>query len=66
MARVVGIERGTITVELADKSSLRLEPGDPMLARLDLAYALNMHMAQGLTTDRAITVMSSSERQLSN
>lgn len=66
VARVVGAERGGVTVELADKSSVRLEPGDRMLARLDLAYALNKHMAQGVTTDRAITVMSSSERQLSN
>src|SRR3546814_4503840 len=40
--------------------------GDPMLSRLDLAYSLNMHMAQGITTDRAIGVMSSFERFLSN
>jgi hypothetical protein len=33
---------------------------------LDLAYALNMHMAQGITTDKAITVMDSHERNLSN
>ncbi|NWP47874.1 hypothetical protein GY986_25865, partial [Escherichia coli] len=39
---------------------------DPMLSRLDLAYALNMHMAQGITTDKAITVMDSHERNLSN
>ena len=37
-----------------------------MLSRLDLAYSLNMHMAQGITTDKAITVMSSHERHLSN
>jgi hypothetical protein len=37
-----------------------------MLSRLDLAYSLNMHMAQGITTDKAITVMSSQERNLSN
>src|SRR3546814_5749494 len=40
--------------------------GDPMLARLVLAYSLNMHMAQGITTDRAIGGMSSFERFLSN
>jgi hypothetical protein len=34
----------------------RLEQGDPMLRRLDLAYALNAHMAQGLTSDRGIAV----------
>jgi hypothetical protein len=39
---------------------------DPMLRRLDLAYALNAHMAQGLTSDRGIAVMDSRERNLSN
>jgi hypothetical protein len=42
-----------------------MDRGDPMRARLDLAYAQH-DMAQGVTTDRAITVMSSEERQLSN
>ena len=37
-----------------------------MLKRLDLAYALNAHMAQGLTSDRGIAVMDSRERNLSN
>jgi hypothetical protein len=37
-----------------------------MLERLDLAYALNAHMAQGLTSDRGIAVMDSRERNLSN
>ena len=37
-----------------------------MLQRLDLAYALNAHMAQGLTSDRGIAVMDSRERNLSN
>ena len=43
-----------------------LKPDDPMLKRLDLAYALNAHMAQGLTSDRGIAVMDSRERNLSN
>lgn len=43
-----------------------LERGDPMLRRLDLAYALNAHMAQGLTSDRGIAVMDSRERNLAN
>lgn len=37
-----------------------------MLKRIDLAYALNAHMAQGLTSDRGIAVMDSRERNLSN
>ena len=38
-----------VRVELADKRQLVLAPGDPMLRRLDLGYALNAHMAQGMT-----------------
>lgn len=37
-----------------------------MLARLGLAYAINMHQAQGMTADRGIGVMHSAERQLSS
>ena len=43
-----------------------LKRDDPMLERLDLAYALNAHMAQGLTSDRGIAVMDSRERNLAN
>ncbi|AMK26131.1 MobF family relaxase [Sphingobium sp. TKS] len=66
IARVVGVEAGGITVETADRGRLTLGADDPMLSRLDLAYALNMHMAQGVTTDKAIIVMSAQERNLSN
>ena len=55
-------------VGLVTSSGVRheLERGDPMLRRLDLAYALNAHMAQGLTSDRGIAVMDSRERNLAN
>lgn len=66
LARVATVESGAIVVETADRQQLRLAEGDPMLSRLDLAYSLNMHMAQGITTDKAITVMSSHERHLSS
>lgn len=62
LARVVGVDVDGVKVETADKALLTLGLGDPMLSRLDLAYSLNMHMAQGITTDKAITVMSSHER----
>lgn len=57
-----------IKVGLVTSSGVRheLERGDPMLRRLDLAYALNAHMAQGLTSDRGIAVMDSRERNLAN
>lgn len=66
LARVVGVDADGVKVETADKALVTLGLGDPMLSRLDLAYSLNMHMAQGITTDKAITVMSSYERNLSN
>ena len=66
LARVLTIDASGVTVETAGKERLTLDLGDPMLSRLDLAYSLNMHMAQGITTNKAITVMSSQERNLSN
>ncbi len=66
LARVVSVSGKGITVEAADKSLHELKNGDPMLERLGLAYALNMHMAQGITADKGIAVMSSTESNLSN
>lgn len=66
LGRVLTIDSKGITIEAADKSIVRLAQDDPMLRRLDLAYTLNMHMAQGVTTDKAIIVMGSGERFLAN
>ncbi len=65
-ATVTGIQNGAVSVRLASGDTLTLGAADPMLARLDLAYALNMHQAQGVTADRAIEVLLSYERNLSN
>ena len=48
LARVLAVDAGGVTVETAGKERLTLDLGDPMLSRLDLAYSLNMHMAQGI------------------
>ncbi len=66
LATIAGIADGKVTVELANKDQVTLEKNDPMMQRMDLAYALNMHMAQGITVNKAITVMQSFERNLSN
>lgn len=66
LARVVGVDAAGVTVETAARERLTLPIGDPMLSRLDLAYSLNMHMAQGITAAKAIGVMLSFERFLSN
>jgi len=66
LGRVVGIDGAGVMIERGDKSVVRLGMDDPMLKRMDLAYALNMHMAQGITTDKGLVVMGSEERYLSN
>jgi len=65
-ARIVAIDTKGVLVKTSAGKELRLSRGDPMLKRLDLAYALNAHMAQGLTSDRGIAVMDSRERNLAN
>ncbi|WP_370205397.1 MobF family relaxase [Pararhodobacter marinus] len=65
-ARVVAVVGGKVTFETSKGDQVELKKDDPMLKRIDLAYALNAHMAQGLTSDRGIAVMDSRERNLSN
>ncbi len=43
---------------------IRMEREDPMLKRIELAYALNAHQAQGATADRAIVVARATEGKL--
>ena len=66
LAKVIAIDGDRVTVEMSKGEQFQLKEGDPMLKRIDLAYALNAHMAQGLTSDRGIAVMDSRERNLSN
>ena len=65
-ARITAIEAGRVRLTTSTGIEHQLGKDDPMLKRLDLAYALNAHMAQGLTSDRGIAVMDSRERNLSN
>lgn len=65
-ARIVAVDGKGVTVKTSLGAEHRLGLSDPMLERLDLAYALNAHMAQGLTSDRGIAVMDSRERDLAN
>lgn len=65
-ARIEAVEGGRVTLVTSAGMRHQLERTDPMLRRLDLAYALNAHMAQGLTSDRGIAVMDSRERNLAN
>ena len=65
-ARITAIDGKSVTVKTSLGAEHTLRRDDPMLERLDLAYALNAHMAQGLTSDRGIVVMDSRERNLAN
>ncbi|CAH0496008.1 MobF family relaxase [Novosphingobium sp. CECT 9465] len=65
-ARITEIRDGKVCLITSTGITHELAQADPMLRRLDLAYALNAHMAQGLTSDRGIAVMDSRERNLSN
>ncbi len=63
-ATISAITPHGITVRTSTGMEQDLKSDDPMLARIDLAYALNAHMAQGLTSDKGIAVMDSRERKL--
>ncbi|WP_333605300.1 MobF family relaxase [Novosphingobium sp.] len=65
-ARIAAIDGKSVMVKTSLGAEHTLGRDDPMLERLDLAYALNAHMAQGLTSDRGIAVMDSRERNLAN
>ncbi|WP_445192778.1 MobF family relaxase [Sphingomonas sp. Tas61C01] len=65
-AQIVGIDRGIVSIETSLGLKLELKQNDPMLQRLDLAYALNAHMAQGLTSDAGIAVMETRDTKLVN
>jgi len=65
-AEVVGITREGVEVRIGEGVNMVLAHGDRMLSRLGLAYAINMHQAQGMTTDQGIGVMHSTERHLSS
>jgi conjugative relaxase-like TrwC/TraI family protein len=66
IARVMSVDPSGIKVEASDGRVHELKAGDPMMERISLAYALNMHAAQGITADNAIAVMSHKESNLSN
>jgi conjugative relaxase-like TrwC/TraI family protein len=63
-ATVTAIGNDRIGIETSSGIKLALAANDPMLARIDLAYAYNAHMAQGMTADRAIVVIESRDTRL--
>ncbi|MCW2393531.1 MobF family relaxase [Sphingobium sp. B11D3A] len=66
IAQVTKVDADSVTVRLASGEDRVLMNGDPMLKRIDLAYAINTHMAQGITNHTVFAVMGAAERNLSN
>ena len=62
---VLRIDRSGITLHDAE-ATRTLAPDNPLRESLTHGLVLNMHRAQGLTVDRAITVMDSHDRQLNS
>jgi conjugative relaxase-like TrwC/TraI family protein len=66
MARVSGIGEKGVSIVTREGATHQLPQGDPMLERLDLAYAINVHVAQGMTAKDGIIMMSSHEKALNS
>lgn len=63
-AKVVGISDRSITIENSAGIRIEMPKTDPMLKKLDLAYAMNTHQLQGATADRVIAIADSRETNL--
>ena len=66
IASIEKVSADGIVVKLSDGEVRELKNGDPMLKRMDLAYAINTHMAQGITNEIVFSVMGARETNLSN
>lgn len=66
IAQIESIGRHSMTVLTRDGERHELGRHDPMLGRLDLAYAINVHIAQGMTADSGIILMSEKEKMLNS
>lgn len=63
-ATITAIGKSHVEIETSTGMKLSLAKTDPMMARIDLAYAYNAHMAQGMTADKAIVVMEARDTKL--
>lgn len=66
VARVESVDKNGVSVSTRDGEVIDLKRGDPMLERLDLAYAVNAHIAQGMTARDGIMVLSENEKMLNS
>jgi conjugative relaxase-like TrwC/TraI family protein len=66
IARIETVGRHSMAVLTRGGERHELSRDDPMLQRLDLAYAINVHIAQGMTADKGIILMSEREKMLNS
>lgn len=64
LARVEAIGKDGVTISTQHGELINLKHGDKMLEKLDLAYAVNVHVAQGMTAQDGILLMSERETRL--
>ena len=65
MARVESVDQGRLTVSsLEDGTVHEIQKSDRMAQHLDLAYAVNVHVAQGVTTKDGIVALRASDGKL--
>lgn len=64
LATIRRIDKNGITLTTAKGEQVQLGAKDAMREKLDLAYAVNVHIAQGMTAKRGIILMSEREKPL--
>jgi conjugative relaxase-like TrwC/TraI family protein len=64
IVHVQGIDERGVSFTDRDGNAHSFRHDDPMLRRLDLAYAVNVHIAQGMTCQNGIMLMSEHEKPL--
>lgn len=66
IAQVDRVGDGRVEVTTAAGEKLQFRHDDPILKKIDLAYAVNVHVAQGMTARNGIVLMSERERTLNS
>ncbi|WP_199556306.1 MobF family relaxase [Sandaracinobacteroides hominis] len=66
IAQMDSVGPGGVTVTTSAGQRHDIPRNDPALERLDLAYAVNVHVAQGMTAKNGIILMSERERTLNS
>ena len=66
IAHVDRVERESVTVTTASGDKQQFRRDDLALAKIDLAYAINVHVSQGMTAKSGIILMSERERTLNS